>query len=202
MLTYVTRSWSSYTYTDVYYLHKANVRNQEPPQPGDSRPVMSPSQRVLSRQMMRTWEIWNTNMRKSNNTRMIQKLDFHAQKNISTLLVNLLTQDVLMVLLSRMVRSRKWSGTKFGTIVKFTWIDQTLLFLHAHREASALANELPEELDQFRFLHDTYLTNLKGSVGLILGKHRSWGFRYRLICRLDRLFLHHGSFVRDVLFHF
>jgi hypothetical protein len=104
---------------------------------------------------------------------MIQKLDFHAQKNISTLLVNLLTQDVLMVLLSRMVRSRKWSGTKFGTIVKFTWIDQTLLFLHAHREASALANELPEELDQFRFLHDTYLTNLKGSVGLILGKHRS-----------------------------
>ena len=28
-----------------------------------------------------------------------------------------------------------------------------LLFLHAHREASALANELPEESDQFRFLH-------------------------------------------------
>jgi hypothetical protein len=27
-----------------------------------------------------------------------------------------------------------------------------LLFLHAHREASALANELPEESEQFRFL--------------------------------------------------
>ena len=27
-----------------------------------------------------------------------------------------------------------------------------LLFLHAHREASALAGELPEESDQFRFL--------------------------------------------------
>jgi hypothetical protein len=27
-----------------------------------------------------------------------------------------------------------------------------LLFLHAHREASALANELPEQSDQFRFI--------------------------------------------------
>ena len=27
-----------------------------------------------------------------------------------------------------------------------------LLFLHAHREASALADELPEESEQFRFL--------------------------------------------------
>jgi hypothetical protein len=27
-----------------------------------------------------------------------------------------------------------------------------LLFLHAHREASALSNEIPEESDQFRFL--------------------------------------------------
>jgi len=34
-----------------------------------------------------------------------------------------------------------------------------LLFLHAHREASALANELPEESD-----------NIKGSVGLIFGE--------------------------------
>ena len=38
-----------------------------------------------------------------------------------------------------------------------------LLFLHAHREASALANELPEESDQFRFLR-------KGTVGLIMTK--------------------------------
>ena len=46
-------------------LYKANVRNQDPPQPGDSRPVMPPSQRVLSRQMMRNWEIWTTNMQKT-----------------------------------------------------------------------------------------------------------------------------------------
>ena len=45
-----------------------------------------------------------------------------------------------------------------------------LLFLHAHREASALANELPEESDQFRFLRAACLANIKGSVGLILAK--------------------------------
>ena len=45
-----------------------------------------------------------------------------------------------------------------------------LLFLHAHREASALSNELPEESDQFRFLHTACLGNIKGSVGLILSK--------------------------------
>ena len=68
----------------LHYLHKANVRNQEPPQPGDSRPVMTPSQRVLFGQMTRTWEIWNTNIRKSNNNRMMQQLDFHVQKIIPT----------------------------------------------------------------------------------------------------------------------
>jgi hypothetical protein len=37
-----------------------------------------------------------------------------------------------------------------------------LIFLHAHREAFALANELPEESDQFRFLRAVCLPNLKG----------------------------------------
>ena len=45
-----------------------------------------------------------------------------------------------------------------------------LLFLHTHREASALANELPEESDQFRFLRAACFANIKGSVGLILAK--------------------------------
>ena len=45
-----------------------------------------------------------------------------------------------------------------------------LLFLHAHREASALVNEIPEETGQFRFLLATCLDNIKGSVGLILAK--------------------------------
>ncbi len=45
-----------------------------------------------------------------------------------------------------------------------------LLFLHAHREESTLANELPEESDQFRFLHSSCFANLKGAVGLIMAK--------------------------------
>jgi hypothetical protein len=39
-----------------------------------------------------------------------------------------------------------------------------LLFLHAHREASALANKIPEESGQFRFLRAACLANIKGSV--------------------------------------
>ena len=45
-----------------------------------------------------------------------------------------------------------------------------LLFLHAHREASALANDIPEESGHFRFLHAACLSNIKGSVELILAK--------------------------------
>ena len=45
-----------------------------------------------------------------------------------------------------------------------------LLFLHVHREVSALSNEIPEESGQFRFLRATYYANIKGSVGLILAK--------------------------------
>ena len=45
-----------------------------------------------------------------------------------------------------------------------------LLFLHAHREASVLSNEIPEESDQFRFLRAACFANIKGSVGLILAK--------------------------------
>ena len=45
-----------------------------------------------------------------------------------------------------------------------------LIFLHAHREASALANDIPEESGHFRFLRAACLANIKGSVGLILAK--------------------------------
>jgi hypothetical protein len=36
-------------------LHKTHVLNQELPQPGDSRPVIPPSQRAISKQMMKKW---------------------------------------------------------------------------------------------------------------------------------------------------
>ena len=45
-----------------------------------------------------------------------------------------------------------------------------LLFLHAHREALALDNELTEESDKFRFLCASCFANLKGVVGLIMAK--------------------------------
>ncbi len=45
-----------------------------------------------------------------------------------------------------------------------------LLFLHTHREVSALVNEIPEESEQFRFLRAACYANIKGSVGLILAK--------------------------------
>jgi hypothetical protein len=45
-----------------------------------------------------------------------------------------------------------------------------LLFLYTHREDSDLANEIPEESEQFRFLRSACYANIKGSVGLILAK--------------------------------
>ena len=45
-----------------------------------------------------------------------------------------------------------------------------LLFLHTHRETSALFNDIPEESGHFRFLRAACLANIKGSVGLILAK--------------------------------
>jgi hypothetical protein len=71
-----------------------------------------------------------------------------------------------------------------------------LLFLHAHGEASGLANELPEESDQFRFLRVTCLSNLKGSVELILTKISGM----RISIPLDvssRLFIPLPSFIRS-----
>ena len=65
-------------------LYKVNEGIQERPQPGDSRPVMSPSQRTLSRQIMRKWELWKTNIVKSNNHRMLQQLAFHKRQTIKT----------------------------------------------------------------------------------------------------------------------
>ena len=38
-------------------LYKTNERIQEDPQPGDSRPVLSPSQITLSRQIVRNWNL-------------------------------------------------------------------------------------------------------------------------------------------------
>jgi hypothetical protein len=50
-----------------------------------------------------------------------------------------------------------------------------LFFFHYHRATFTLTNELSEESDPFRFLRAACLANRKGSVGLILTKHRPCG---------------------------
>jgi hypothetical protein len=69
-----------------------------------------------------------------------------------------------------MTHDRYGRTTQHATGLPDPVVFMTLIFLHAHREASVLAGELPHESDQFRFLRAAGLGNLKGSVGLILAK--------------------------------
>jgi hypothetical protein len=46
---------------------------QDLPQPGDSRPVLPPSQHTLSKQMMKKWEVWEENIAKATNKRMLKQ---------------------------------------------------------------------------------------------------------------------------------
>jgi hypothetical protein len=73
-----------------------------------------------------------------------------------------------------------------------------LLFLHTHREVSALDNDIPEKSDQFPFLRVVCYVNIKGSLGLILVKTST----IRISIPLDLSSLYHCrvSFVRDILF--
>ena len=76
-----------------------------------------------------------------------------------------------------------------------------LLFLHAHREASALSHELPEESDQFRFLRAACFANIKGSVGLILTKASVMRISIPLDLSSRSLYHYRVSFVLVVLHH-
>jgi hypothetical protein len=57
-----------------------------------------------------------------------------------------------------------------------------LLFLHAHREVSALDNEIPEESGQFRFLRVAKASGMRISIPLDLSS-RSFIPLPRFICR-------------------
>jgi hypothetical protein len=76
-----------------------------------------------------------------------------------------------------------------------------LLFLDTHREASALPNDIPEESDHFRFLRDTCLVNIKGSVGLILAKASSMRISIPLDLSSRPFILHRVSFTLGDLQH-
>jgi hypothetical protein len=53
-------------------LHSGTTRNMELPQPGEPRKV--PSQRTLSRQLMRAWPLWKTNIDTASNTRISTRM--------------------------------------------------------------------------------------------------------------------------------
>jgi hypothetical protein len=55
-------------------LHSATTRNMELPQQGEPRKVQPPSQRTLSRQLMRAWPLWKTNIDTASNTRISTRM--------------------------------------------------------------------------------------------------------------------------------
>jgi hypothetical protein len=65
-------------------LHWATTRNMELPQPGEPRKVQLPSQRILSRQLMRVWSLWKTNIATASKTRMLEQLGLHTPMTIHT----------------------------------------------------------------------------------------------------------------------
>jgi hypothetical protein len=87
----------------------------------------------------------------------------------------------------------------------YTRVDQDftrLLFLHAHREASILTGELPEESEQVRFFRTSSLPNLKDSVGLIMFEPLECGLLFPSIClrSLSCLYLAFLTLVGCLLF--
>jgi hypothetical protein len=82
-----------------------------------------------------------------------------------------------------------------------------LLFWHAHREVSDLANDIPfflsEESGLFRFLRAACLANIKGSVGLILTKASDMriSIPFDLSSRLRPFIPHRVSFALGDLQH-
>jgi hypothetical protein len=69
-------------------LHSATKSNMELPQPGEPCKVQPLSQRTLSRQLMRSWTLWNTNIDNVSNARistwMLEQLVLHTPKTFHT----------------------------------------------------------------------------------------------------------------------
>ena len=63
-------------------LHSTTAHNMKLPQSGESRPVLPPSQRTISRQLMRSWSPWKTTIDVISNTRILEKLVLHTPRTI------------------------------------------------------------------------------------------------------------------------
>jgi hypothetical protein len=60
-------------------------------------------------------------------------------------------------------------GTRVGGI-GVNMVTKSVYGVYVQRDTSALSGELPEESTQFRFIRAVCLSNLKGSIGLMLVK--------------------------------
>jgi hypothetical protein len=77
-----------------------------------------------------------------------------------------------------------------------------LLFQYVNREASLCLTQYRKNRINFVFFGLPTMLTLRGQWGWFWRKIRSWGFLYRVICHLGRLYHYLVLFVRDVLFHF
>jgi hypothetical protein len=152
------------------FLYKANVHIQERPQPGDSRPVLPPSQLTLSRQIIRYWEPWKTSIGKSNNHRILQQLVFHKHQIIKATSVQNLdprtcaNNDHVSVLVHEVTaiepgenpsRTLTWKPLTFVLHIKRRTNDVFLPLNGSRFPAPALVSPLRFSLDLLNSVHAT-----------------------------------------------
>ena len=68
--------------TPLTSLYSVNTLNRELPQQGESRPVLPPTQRSLSRQIMKAWAPWTEVIASSQNSRMLEQLTLRTPLTI------------------------------------------------------------------------------------------------------------------------
>ncbi len=93
-VSYRNRMWSKIRQVPLRtlsYCHPslACIRNRVLPQEGESRPVLSPTQRSLSRQIMKAWLSWSEVIASSQNSRMLEQLILYGKKKHNDSWVNL-----------------------------------------------------------------------------------------------------------------
>ncbi len=82
------------------------------------------------RQIMRNWEVWKTNIEKSNNHRIFQQLDFHTQQTIQAFKTLTLVLALTMTTFRSTPRNDRWllNPVKlWNSYLTITW--KSLVFL-------------------------------------------------------------------------
>jgi hypothetical protein len=173
-------------------LHKTHVRNPELPQPGDSRPVKSPESSLKDYVVLQK-PLEQADRLPPPRTLILDFTLTHTRYGSSHVhttgqMTNIRCSDtspefdgtLREVARTKILHYRQLYLNRPDPIAFLPAAADTtdrvyddfsrLLFMHGHRETSALANEIPEESGQFRFLRAARYANIKGSVELILAK--------------------------------